>query len=48
MEMLLLIAAMNIGVMLFLIIGRSDKNIESRTEREEKMLRERNSKEGEL
>lgn len=48
MEMLLLIIAMNIGVMLFLIIGRSDKNIESRTEREEKMLRERNSKEGEL
>ena len=48
MEMLLLIIAMNIGVMLFLIMGRSDKNIESRTEREEKMLRERNSKEGEL
>ena len=48
MEMLLLIIAMNIGVMLFLIIGRSDKNIESRTEREEKMLREKNSKEGKL
>jgi len=48
MEMLLLIIAMNIGVMLFLIIGRSDKNVESRTEREEKILRERNSKEGEL
>jgi hypothetical protein len=48
MEMLILIAAINIGVMLFLTMTGSKQNIESRTEREEIMLREANSKKGKL
>jgi len=46
METLILIVAINIGVVLFLVMTRSERNIESRTEREEKLLREKSIKEG--
>lgn len=47
MEMLLLIAVINFGTLAFLLLTGSKRNIESRTEREEKILREANSKKGE-
>lgn len=45
MEMLLLIVVINFGTLAFLILTGSKRNIESRTEREEKILRERSAKE---
>ena len=40
MIVLLGVGIFNVALMLFLFLTGSDKNIESRTEREEKMLRE--------
>ena len=44
MKMLIVIAAINIGTVLFLWFLRSDKNIKSRTDHEEEILRKEKKK----